>query len=353
MAERKRSSKKGSEKRIGKRKNKSWSDEELTAFARVLSSSDDRDKPWAFLLETMALKKSSNEKVFEKIKQELNVEIEVEQLRRKYKWFKTEWRKMNTKIRSGSGLAAKDTEVPKWYEFLDPIFTQGVDNMIELSSKAVDVCESSSEEELTDGDGTQSEIETLSISSKERLTKRRSSSSNSINTDTTDGKESDGGDLESGDENSPDGKKLAEGDDKRPKTDIKPCKSSTKKRMPKTQTAAMWQIVKSLEESTSKQEKKSDERLNAILETERRRDELFLSFQREQAEASRQHELAMARLLLQAGIQPSPSFPSPPGFSGASGFPGSYHQMSQQAPFFNTYPPGYSQGESNNFDQIG
>lgn len=30
---------------------------------------------------------------------------------------------------------------------------------------------------------------------------------------------------------------------------------------PKTETAAMWQIVKILEDSTSKQEKESDERL--------------------------------------------------------------------------------------------
>lgn len=63
--------------------------------------------------------------------------------------------------------------------------------------------------------------------------------------------------------------------------------------MPKTQTAAMWQIVKSLEDSSSKQEEKSDDRLNAMLEADRKRDKLFLKFQREQAEARHQHELAM------------------------------------------------------------
>ena len=42
-------------------------------------------------------------------------------------------------------------------------------------------------------------------------------------------------------------------------TDIKAC-TSHKKKMPKTQTAAMWRIVKSLEDSTSKQEKKSERR---------------------------------------------------------------------------------------------
>ena len=52
--------------------------------------------------------------------------------------------------------------------------------------------------------------------------------------------------------------------------------------MPKTQTAAMWQIVKSMEDSTSKQKKKKgDKRLKVMLEVEKKRDELFLKFQRE------------------------------------------------------------------------
>ena len=69
----------------------------------------------------MWLKKELKRKVFEKILAELKEEIndecvlKLDQLRRKYKWFKQEWRKINTKIRSGTGLAAKDTEVPKWY----------------------------------------------------------------------------------------------------------------------------------------------------------------------------------------------------------------------------------------------
>ena len=83
------------------KKNKTWSEEELTTFAHVLASNEERDKPWALVLETMALKKSSNEKVFGKIlaelKEELNNECveNLDQLRRKYKWFKQEWRKIN------------------------------------------------------------------------------------------------------------------------------------------------------------------------------------------------------------------------------------------------------------------
>lgn len=43
----------------------------------------------------------------------------------------------------------------------------------------------------------------------------------------------------------------------------------------------MWQIEKILEDSTSKQEKESDERLKVMWEVEKKRDDLFLKFQRE------------------------------------------------------------------------
>ena len=62
-----------------------------------LKLNEELDKPWALVLETMALKKSSNEKVFgkilEELKEELNNEcvVNLDQLRRKYKWFKQEW----------------------------------------------------------------------------------------------------------------------------------------------------------------------------------------------------------------------------------------------------------------------
>lgn len=114
----------------------------------------------------------------------------------------------------------------------------------------------------------------------------------------------------------------------------------------------MRQIVKSLEDSTSKQEKKNDERLKVVLEAEKKRDELFLNFQREQGQANREHEPLMARLLLQAEInQPSTSgYTGPSSFSGASGFQGLL-QMDNPASFYSsTYPAMYNQGESNNLD---
>ena len=61
------------------------------------------------------------------------------QLRQKYKWLKKQWKAINASIRSGSGLGAKDTETPYWYNLLDPLFTGSVDSFTEISSKAVDL----------------------------------------------------------------------------------------------------------------------------------------------------------------------------------------------------------------------
>ena len=94
----------------------------------------------------------------------------------------------------------------------------------------------------------------------------------------------------------------------------------------------MWQIVKSLEHSTSKQEKESDERLKVMLEVEKKRDELFLKFQREEAQANRDHELVMAHLLLHAGINQliKRKTVKPSWHSGDVSFLNSFHMSSRK-----------------------
>ena len=55
-------------------------------------------------------------------------------------------------------------------------------------------------------------------------------------------------------------------------------------------------MVGAIKDRTSEQvEKNSDRRLLELLEAERKRDEMMLSYQREQAEANRKHELAWLR----------------------------------------------------------
>ena len=101
-------------------------------------------------LETIALKKSANESVFRKILEKFEDVLEkegkyvkdenylftVDQLRAKYRWLKQEWKRINTKIKTESGLGARDTEVPTWHDVLDPLFSEICDNMLSISSKA-------------------------------------------------------------------------------------------------------------------------------------------------------------------------------------------------------------------------
>ena len=134
-------------------KNKPWTDKQTKIFAAVLSSTESRDKPFALILETMALKKMANESVFNNVREEFedmlvakgttaaseDYSFTIDQLPQKFKWLMKRWKVINASIRSGSGLEAKDTETLYWYDPLDPIFTESVDSFTEISSKAEDL----------------------------------------------------------------------------------------------------------------------------------------------------------------------------------------------------------------------
>ena len=57
-------------KRSKTQKNKPWTDKETNIFAAVLSSTESRVKPFALVLETMALGKTANESVFNHVREE-------------------------------------------------------------------------------------------------------------------------------------------------------------------------------------------------------------------------------------------------------------------------------------------
>ena len=109
-------------------------------------------------IERLALKKSSNVKIFEKIQIALKKEFQarkmevkdfsVEQLRSKYKWFKREWKHIQNKIKFGSGLSSKETdpesESTRWYDILNPVFTEGVDDFTDVARSAGDIADESS-----------------------------------------------------------------------------------------------------------------------------------------------------------------------------------------------------------------
>ena len=93
-----------------------------------------------------------------------------------------------------------------------------------------------------------------------------------------------------------------------PKSDQKETKVKVCKRnkQPRSQSAAVMEMVKTVKEAADVQEKNNDQRLTTLLEAERRRNEMFLTFQREQAEANRKHEMLMAQMLMQMNRNPCP-----------------------------------------------
>ena len=107
----------------------------------------DDDDSFLHDLETQALKRSSNLKIFqeirkkfkeclsreevvEKIKKELGkkfksqpkIDTSVSKLRIKYKWLKDQWKKYNDRIKSGSGKSS--IKEPDWFKTLDPVFLE-------------------------------------------------------------------------------------------------------------------------------------------------------------------------------------------------------------------------------------
>ena len=157
----------------------------------------------------------------------------------------------------------KDTETPYWYDLLDPIFTESVDSFTEISSKAEDL--NSVDRDNLDSDE-ESSVTLSSISEKqsERANKAMHQEDAS---------------FEEGEEESlkPKIMKPLPKSDKK-ETKVKVCKRN---KQPKSQSAAVMEMVKTMKEAADVQEKNNDQRLTTLLEAERKRDEMFLTFQRE------------------------------------------------------------------------
>lgn len=129
-------------------KNKVWTEDEVTTYANVLCSTDNAERSWLYQIENYALKKSANEELFRRIKEDFDIamgyeegdeKFTIEKLRAKFKWFKKQWRIIDYKIKNGTGLGGKDTAVPSWYDIMNPHFCEAADDMTSISSKASDV----------------------------------------------------------------------------------------------------------------------------------------------------------------------------------------------------------------------
>ena len=135
----------------------------MNIYAHVLANTDTAERSWLYQLENYALKKHANEELFRKIREEFEEALAedsvayrftIDQLRSKYKWFKKEWRRIDTKIKNGTGLGGKDTTTPSWYYVLNPSFCEAVGDMTSISSKAsdLDIYHSSSSEDQPKSD---------------------------------------------------------------------------------------------------------------------------------------------------------------------------------------------------------
>ena len=136
-------------------------DQDTDVFAEVIFDPQYRGSDytvgWARVLERLALKKSSNVKIFEEIQIALRKEFQarkmevkdfsVEQLRPKYNWLKREWKHIQNKIKFGSGLSWKETdpesESTRWWDILNPVFTEGVDEFTNVACSAGDMADES------------------------------------------------------------------------------------------------------------------------------------------------------------------------------------------------------------------
>lgn len=302
------------------KRNKIWSDEEMNIYAHVLANTDTAERSWLYQLENYALKKHANEELFRNIREEfeealpedsVEYRFTIDKLRAKYKWFKKEWRRIDTKIKAGTGLGGKDTTTPSWYDVLNPSFCEAVDDMTSISSKAsdLDIYHSSSSEDQPKSDGDDNEsisdnsldINSLKTSHNTSGDMSESSTKSSIvegsarassNVDDTEESEN----MKTSKDVTGVKKKLIKRSPKKTSIKFHPSRRSSK---PKSQSEAMLEVAKSIENSSVQQEKNKDVRLQALLEADRKRDEMFLAYQREQAEANRKHELLMAQLLLQ------------------------------------------------------
>ena len=299
------------------KRNKIWSDEEMNIYAHVLANTDTAECSCLYQLENYALKKHANEELFRKIREEFEEALAedsvacrftIDQLRAKYKWFKKEWLRIDTKIKTG--LGGKDTTTPSWYDVLNPSFCEAVDDMTSISSKAsdLDIYHSSSSEDQPKIDDDDESISDNSLDMNSLKTSHdtsgdmsASSTKSSIvgssawassNVDDTEESEN----MKTSKDVTGVKKKLIKRSPKKTSIKFHPSRRNSK---PKSQNEAMLEVAKSIENSSVQQEKNKDVQLQVLLEADQKRDEMFLAYQRKQAEANRKHELLMAQLLLQ------------------------------------------------------
>lgn len=288
-----------SNKKNRAKKERVWTETELKYFAIVLA---DEKKQYAVQLETLALKKSANLCVYEEIAKDLEtylksdefkeeskrerenskrklkdtpLEITPARLRVKYKFLRSQWRKFTDRVKKGSGKAP--IVEPEWFTIINPIFsdTMGDADVASCSGDVLlsyesdnSLSDSDKEDETVDRPDTPFSntsglsIEATDNSGDDDVLEASTNSSSSSNTK---------------------GKHKA-------KLEIRPF---FQKRV-KSQAQAIQNMAKSFSDMGEMQRKRSE----LFSEAEKKRQQEFLNFQREQAELNRQHEIKMLEMIM-------------------------------------------------------
>ena len=135
-------------------RSRKWTPEETLIFSKILA---DEENCFGENLEKLALKKSSNNEVFvcikvifdEKLKllpktSQSPLDTSVEKLRKRYANIKTLWRKIDDRIRSGSGLAPENE--PDWYRQVNDFLSEA-NAPLELNEASLDISASDTSDE--------------------------------------------------------------------------------------------------------------------------------------------------------------------------------------------------------------
>ena len=273
-------------------------------------------------LEKLALKKSSNNEVFTHIKKlfdqvlqdpsfreqnnrnnfvlkdgtalkYVNIDTSVEKLRRKYANLKTEWRKLRDRVKLGSGLSPKNE--PRWYKYMNPIFSETNED-IDLAAESADVsymenfgenpgndsCPESESSILSDDESSNFSA-ALSSKSKSLLKRLRSTPTSESEEEHADAEETESSSCT--------------------KTCTKPGKvvaaPHQKRKAVRSQQQALSHLASNVEQIASVQMKKH----KLSLESDLKREHMYLKFKQEELERNRKHEEKMATRTREHEIQ--------------------------------------------------
>lgn len=292
---------KGKKRSKKPRNSRRWTETELSSYAQVLG---DPENAFGLALEKLALKKSANNEVFDHIQKTLIAEMEkdefktmnaenfkgpatklelsIEKLRQKYKWFKTEWTNITNRAKHGSGLEPE--KEPNWYKILDPVFSE-THKPLNLISSAAEISEEGSD--ISDAE---KEDEPYIFDDDEKYNKDVHISS---------GTEQESIDVV-GDEEPKESQPIKTPTKKKLKVVLPPHKKCEKIKSTKHGLSA---IARGINASIAAQNKRFEQQLKENKERETR----LLEFRAIEAEKDRQHELRMAQLLMSSRQSYSPS----------------------------------------------